>query len=96
MSDRMTSEVINGIIDLMRFPAYDTVSKALWGFIVKQDFVLEPKMVLKEEIQTADAMKLLNPELSNEDASAFAALVHGANNVSIGLMAIQNAIEFED
>lgn len=98
MSDVMTSEVVDGIIELMRLPAYKTIPEALWEFIDRKGLLKnhEPNKVVTGEIKTVQAFMILNPNLSGENCTAFAALVHNADDISIALMAVQNAIEFED
>lgn len=96
MSDLMTSTIIDGVVELMRFPAFSTPSKALHVYMVRQGIFKgkTPMMALNTQILLSINLRDLNANLSQEEAEAFAKTIEKAEDNSIALMAMTNALEF--
>ena len=98
MSDLMTSTIIDGVVEMMRLPAYQEPGNALREYMARQGMFKgkTPMMALNSQIILSSNLRDLNANLSQDEAMAFAEAIEKAEDNSVALMAMTNALEFEN
>ena len=100
MSDLMTSTIIDGVVELMRIPAYSTPSKALHEYMVRQEMfkgrTIHMSMAMNSQVILLMNLQDLNVNLSYDEARVFSFTIEKADDDGIALMAMTNALEFDN